>query len=205
MESRRTTIMAFDAAETARLTGLSKWQLRHWLDIVHPFWPSGAYSFRDLVALRSLATLQAKHGISTQAFRRVAKYIRNNTEEHLSCVKIGIGPNDKLYVFRKSDSVWESVDGAGQIVAEIALDHVMDELRKSIISARERPRAQWGTTSRSPGICGNRETFAGTRVAVGLVVDRIKSGATIKSIREEFPTLQTPDITLARKLAAGGE
>lgn len=202
MDARRTTVMTFRPSEAATLTGLTPWQLAHWRDIVDPSWRSGAYNFRDLVALRALARLKDKHSIPTRQLRRAVKLIRERTDDSLSSVRIGVGPKNKLAFF--VDGAWEAADGTGQIVAEIALDHVMDQLRKDVKKSRTRPRSQWGATEKTVGVCGNRERFAGTRVAVGLVVEMVKTGATATDLRREFPTLTGPDFALAKKLAATG-
>ena len=204
MDARRTTIMAFRANEAARLTGLTRWQIDNWRDLVKPSWDSGAYSFQDLVLLRTLAQLHETYNIPTRSLRRVVHFIQTRTNDTLSGVKIGVGPNNKLAFFLKKDGVWELADGTGQTIAEVTLDHVMERLRRDVKTYRTRPRSKWGTTERTVGVCGNRERFAGTRVAVELVVDMVKAGASNRALREEFPTLQAPDIALAKKLAAAG-
>jgi DNA-binding transcriptional MerR regulator len=78
----RNVVAAFNEDQVERLTGLTKAQLRYWdgtgffqpkhadEDRRQPF--SRLYSFKDVVALRTLGVLRNEHKVPLQHLRKVA-------------------------------------------------------------------------------------------------------------------------------------
>lgn len=198
-----TTVMAFTRAEAARLSGLSEWQVEDWDDLVAPSWSgSSLYTFRDLVALRTLKHLQEKHSISTRGLRKATRYLGEHATTPWSELRIGVAPRRQLCFWNKSNSRWEAADSSRQLVAEIALAEVASKLRKAVAADRKRPASDEGRLVKDRGVCGGELRFAGTRITVRPVVAMLRANASTRRIRAEFPALTPRDIAAARKLAA---
>ena len=59
-----------------------------------------------------------------------------------------------------------------------------------------------------PQICHGKPTFAGTRIMVWQVLEMLSTGETVKTIHEDFPSLNAKHIQAALEYAAqvtGGE
>lgn len=196
--------MAFSREEAARLAGLSGGQVAEWTDMVKPSWrTSGLYTFRDLVALRTMRRLQEEHKISTQQLRRATRYLAEHSETPWSELRIGVAPRKQLCFWNAQANGWEAADASKQMVDQIALEGVASDLRKAVESDRKRRSSDFGRIVSDRGVCGGAERFAGTRIAVSTVVSLLRSGATLRQVRAEFPTLTRQDIHAAReKLSA---
>ena len=83
MSALQSIIAAFSEDQVERLTGLSKAQLRYW-DRTGFFAPklaeedrrraySRLYSFKDVVALRTISVLRNQHNVPLQHLRKVAE------------------------------------------------------------------------------------------------------------------------------------
>ena len=122
-------VAAFSEEQAARVTGLSKRQLRYWAktDFFKPSYVednthlpnSRFYSFKDMVALRTLERLRVQNNVPLQHLRKVA--------ESLSHLKDELWTATTLYVLNRRVILVNSETGepeevvSGQFVLGIPL------------------------------------------------------------------------------------
>jgi uncharacterized protein (DUF433 family)/DNA-binding transcriptional MerR regulator len=206
MGSADTIISAFSEHHVERLTGLSKGQLRYW-DQTGFFAPeygdgeprtpySRVYSFRNVVALRTLGTLRNAHKVSLQHLRQVA--------EKLSHMKDDLWTRTTLYVVRRRVHVRLTRDKppvdptTGQYAIEaIALKAVMADVARESERLRARDPATIGRVERNRFVSHNAWVIAGTRIPTRAIKNFHESGYDVAAILEEYPDLTAADVEAA--------
>ena len=190
---------------SARVTGLSKRQLRYWAktDFFKPSYVednprlpnSRFYSFKDMVALRTLERLRVKSNVPLQHLRKVA--------EELSHLKDELWTATTLYVLDRR-VVWANPEESGpleivsgQFVLEIPLQEVIEETRDSVAELRRRPSNSIGKIRKQRSIVRNAWSIAGTRIAVESIRRLHEDGYSVNRIIEEYPDLTPEDIDAA--------
>jgi DNA-binding transcriptional MerR regulator len=195
-------IQAFSEEHVARLTGLSKHQLRHW-DRTGFFAPSLAtvdknenfgrvYSFRDLVSLRVLGALRKQFNVSLQHLRQVAQCLK-----HLGDVKwtqTVLYVVNKKVVFVDPDTQKPREVVSGQYVIPIVLQAVISDTKQAIEQFRRRPGEKIGQIERHRQIAQNAAVVAGTRITTAAIKRFRDAGYTIAQIIEQYPDLTVRDI-----------
>ncbi|HET7482171.1 MAG TPA: MerR family transcriptional regulator [Actinomycetota bacterium] len=124
----------FTADQASRFTGCTAHQLRYWdrISLVKPTVQATGgrpgvrrlYSFRDLVALKVIRSLQ-EGGMSLQRVRRAYDYLRKRAglEEHLSQVKL-VTDGTSIYKIARNDGEILDALKEGQMAFFLALDDV---------------------------------------------------------------------------------
>ena len=198
-------VAAFSEEQVQRLTGLTKAQLRYW-DKTGFFTPSLSdedkrlafsrlYSFRDIVALRTLGVLRLQHNVPLQHLRKVA--------EKLSHLADALWTRTTLYVLNRK-VVFDEPGTAkpreivsGQYVMGIPLRAIVSDTEKDVQALRRRPKADHGRVERSRHVSRNAWVVAGTRIPVQAIHDFRDAGYTVRQILEEYPDLDADDVKAA--------
>lgn len=204
-------LAAFSEEHVNRVTGLSAGRLRYWAktgffrpsyvedDPRLPY--SRFYSFKDVVALRTLEMLRVKNGVPLQHLRKVA--------EKLSHLKDDLWTKTTLYVANRRVVFSDPVTGkpqevvSGQFVMEYPLVKLIEETTKSIEVAALRSADQFGRISRSRGLNRNAPTISGTRIPIASICRLHEDGYSIDQIIAEYPDLTEEDVKAA--LSHGGK
>lgn len=191
---------AFGEQHVERLTGLTRRQLRYW-DKTGFFKPSRAvdgirvYTFRDLVALRTLGLLRREHGVSLQHLREVAERLSHLHpdlwRQKTLCVL------DKRVVFDDDSNGLRLEPASGQIVADVALRRVIGDVENAARALRHRPSAQVGKVERHRSIAHNAWVIAGTRIPTAAIKRFHDAGYSIEAIIREYPSLTEADVRAA--------
>jgi uncharacterized protein (DUF433 family)/DNA-binding transcriptional MerR regulator len=198
-------IRAFSEDSVKRLTGLTTSQLRYW-DNTGFFAPEYAdpnrktafsrlYSFRDIVALRTLSVLRNQHNVPLQHLRKVA-----NKLCHLG---YDLWTNTTLYVLNKkvvfhepgTDLPQEVV--SGQYVIGILLKTIISDTTKDVEKMRRRDPEKIGLVERSRYINHNAWVVGGTRIPTAAIKRFKEAGYTDEQIIAEYPDLTARDIRAA--------
>jgi DNA-binding transcriptional MerR regulator len=198
-------LAAFSEEDVHRVTGLSIGRLRYWArtgffrpsfvedDPRLPY--SRFYSFRDVVALRTLEMLRLKNGVPLQHLRRVA--------EKLSHLKDDLWTKTTLYVANRKVVFSDPLTGkpqevvSGQFVIEYALVKLIEETNESIEAVGRRSPDQVGKVVKIRGVNRNAWTIAGTRIPVASVRRLHDDGYSVDQIIAEYPDLTEADIGAA--------
>lgn len=204
MTNKCTILAAFDEDYAARLSGVSKSQLRYWYRSGF-FMPAHAeegrasfsriYSFKDIVALRVLHALRNQFRVSLQHLREVSVKLSSQGEEKWTGVK--------LYVI-KQRVVWVDPDSArpqeilsGQYIVPVVLDEVLSETAKDVSRLSGRDESTVGKIDRSRFIRHNAPVVAGTRIRVSAIKAFAEAGYSHRQIVEEYPDLTEKDVRAA--------
>jgi uncharacterized protein (DUF433 family) len=203
-------VAAFSEEQVQRLTNLTVSRLRYW-DRSGFFKPSYAednprlpysrfYSFKDVVALRTIEMLRVQNNVPLQHLRKVA--------EKLAHLKDDLWTKTTLYVvnrkvvFAHPDTGLPQEVVSGQYLLGIPLIQVISDTSADIDRMRQRSASQIGTVSRSKSISHNAWVIAGTRISVGAVQRLHEDGYSVDRIIDEYPDLTLDDVkaALAHKL-----
>jgi DNA-binding transcriptional MerR regulator len=141
----------FSAAQAARLTGCSTAQLRYWerAGLVDPATsspPGHGYGFRDLVALRVVASL-LEAGLSLTRIRRALDYLVKSGEDVAGLRLVTDG--EAVWACRDDGQILDALRH-GQLALFVAVDRMAQEVEAEV-SAFDAERRSFveGLTERS--------------------------------------------------------
>jgi uncharacterized protein (DUF433 family) len=202
-------VAAFSEEQASALTHLSITRLRYWArtEFFAPSYvdanpgPYGRfYSFKDVVALRTLEMLRVRNGVPLQHLRKVA--------EKLSHLKDGLWTTTKLRVCNRKVVFDEPETGrprevvSGQFVEEYKLQEIIRETGSEIERLKERVADDVGQVVTLRGVQRGALIVAGTRVPVASIQRLREDGYSVDQILNEYPRLERKDVEAAieRKL-----
>lgn len=198
-------VAAFSEDQTERITGLTVNRLRYWSRTGffkptfvedNPRLPySRFYSFKDIVALRTLELLRVQNNVPLQHLRKVA--------EELSHLKDDLWTKTTLYVLNRRVVIVNPENGraqdvlTGQYLLGIPLKTVIKDTKAHIVQMRRRSKEKLGKIERDRSIARNAWTIAGTRITVGAVKRLHEDGYSVDEIIAEYPDLTPDDVRAA--------
>lgn len=198
-------LAAFSEEHVHRVTGLSIGRLRYWArtgffrpsfvedDLRLPY--SRFYSFKDVVALRTLEKLRVQNGVPLQHLRKVA--------EKLSHLKDDLWTKTTLYVANRKVVFSDPNTGkpqevvSGQFVMEYPLIRMIEETSESIELVGRRSSDQVGKVVKTRGLNRNAWTISGTRIPIASVRRLHEDGYSVDQIIAEYPDLTAEDVRAA--------
>jgi DNA-binding transcriptional MerR regulator len=197
-------LVAFTPDHVARLTGLSKRQLRYWdqtgffnptlIDDAHQRSFGRIYSFRDLVGLRTIAILRDR--VPLQELRKVGEWLHGQHETPWASLRFGLV--GRTVVFTDPASGAHVVPkGKGQTVLDVALEPIAADMRDASAKLRERAKEQLGQIQRNRFVVHNAWVVAGTRVPTEAVWNFHAAGYDTDAIIREYPRLTPKDVRAA--------
>ncbi len=188
----------FSSEQVCSLTKLSKRQLSYW-DRTYFFSPElvyerrRVYSFRDLVALRTIAMLRRK--VPLQELRKVGAWLAARYDAPWSTLRFFVA--GRRVVFREPDTGLEVEAGTRQRVFPVDLESIASDLSRDIRKIATRRSTQIGQISRERGVVRNSYVVAGTRIPASAVWNLHQAGLGLRAIRAEYPTLTDRDVRAA--------
>jgi DNA-binding transcriptional MerR regulator len=189
------TVWAFTPEQVGALTKLTPRQLRHWAKtgFYRPSYGEGSYfySFRDVVALRTIAGLRAT--VSLQELRKVGRWLEEFSTTPWASLALYVG-GTKVYLKDPKTGVFLTRVPKDQTVLPLALEAIALEAHTEAARMRKRRAEDIGHIHVSKR---NAAVVAGTRVRTASVWSLHKSGATIDRIAGEYPSLGPKDIKAA--------
>ena len=205
MTETTTVVAAFTEEHAARLTGISKRQLRDW-DRAKFFVPSLAfedrsaplsrlYSFRDLVCLKVINALRNEAKVSLQHLRDVKNQLSHLGDDLWAKTTLYVLNRKVIFHNPERESREEVV--TGQAILEIPLKVVSGNMADAIRVLRQRDQHSVGKIERQKHVAHNRAVVAGTRIPVRSVKAFADAGYSIEAIAKEYPTLTEEDIRAA--------
>jgi DNA-binding transcriptional MerR regulator len=199
-------VSVFTAEQVARLTGVSKTTLAEWskLALFEPEFSermrSGAfgrtYSFRDIVAVKTLQVLRYTYKVPKLELRKTAEFL--HTVASKPWAELTLYVRNKEVHFQQSDG--EIVGTiSGQKTFPIPLESVAQEMKNAAVALRKRSSDQYGKTDRHRLVASNQEVFLGTRIPVSLIVSLLVAGRSDAELLSAYGTLNIADIELAKQ------
>lgn len=193
----RRIMMAFTDDEVHRLTGLSLRQIRYWAkDFYRP--ELGLYSFRDIVALRTLAKLRVH--VPLQALRKASRELHKRFDRPWSRLRFYVSGRT-IYFEDPGSGAIERAIPIGQMAIpgtfDIRVSTVERKTRADVTSLRRRPADQVGQIERRREIQSNAWCVKGTRVTTEAIAELAAAGRNPQEIVRLFPELKPEDVRAA--------
>jgi len=198
-------VAAFSEEQIGRMVGLTKGRLRYWArtDFFRPSFVeedgrlpySRFYSFKDVVALRTLEMLRVQNGVPLQHLRTVAETLAHLNDSLWTATPLFVMNKKVIFVDPQYGHRQEIV--SGQYLLGIPLSKVINDTKNDIIAFRSRPANTVGHLSKNRSIARNALVVAGTRIPVGSIVRLHEDGYTVDQIIAEYPDLTPEDIEAA--------
>jgi DNA-binding transcriptional MerR regulator len=198
-------VAAFSEEQVERITGLSKGRLRYWAktDFFRPSFVennprlpySRFYSFKDVVALRTLEMLRVQNNVPLQHLRKVAEKLSHLRDALWTETTLFVVKRRVVFVNPETGQPEEVV--SGQYLLGIPLKKVIDDTTADIIEFRRRSPNTYGKVARHREVVRNAWVIEGTRIPVGAVKRLHEDGFTIPMIIEEYPDLTEDDVKAA--------
>jgi uncharacterized protein (DUF433 family) len=203
----RNVVAAFSEEQVQRITGLTIGRLRYWAktDFFAPSFVednprlpySKFYSFKDIVALRTLEMLRVQNSVPLQHLRIVADRLSHLREELWTRTTLFVENKKVLVVDPESKTHYEVV--SGQYRLGIPLEKVINDTKTDIIAFRSRPENAIGHISRNRSIMRNEMVISGTRIPVKAIIRLSEDGYSTDQIIAEYPDLRPEDVESALK------
>lgn len=201
-------IGAFSEEQVAKLTGLSRGQLRAWnrRGFIRPEFKAGdgerkpftfIYSFKDLLKLRVLNQLRNVYNVPMKELERVERELAHLGDDKWTSQKLWV--HNRRVVFEEPESSRKREIASRQFVAEIALEVVTTDARQDIHKLNRRDGGTIGRIERRKHVHSSEPVFAGTRIPVRAVADYLEAGYADTFIIDEFPDLEVGDVSAARE------
>lgn len=200
-------VAAFSEEHVERITGLAKSRLRYWArtgffkpsfveeDGRLPF--SRFYSFKDIVALRTLEMLRVQNNIPLQHLRRVAESLSHLRDDLWT--QTTLFPHGRKVAFVNPETGQPQEIVSGQYLLGIQVRKVIEDTTADIVNFNARQASQIGTLSRSRGVNRNALVVSGTRIPVAAIKRLHEDGYSHKEIIGEYPDLTEDDVEAALK------
>jgi DNA-binding transcriptional MerR regulator len=198
-------VAAFSEEQVERITGLTKGRLRYWAktDFFKPSYIeedprlpySRFYSFKDIVALRTLEMLRVQNGVPLQHLRKVAEQLAHLEDRLWTETTLFVINKKVVFVNPETGRPQEAV--SGQYLLGIPLKKVIEDTGADIITLNARPAAAVGQVSRRRGVIRNAWVVAGTRIPVAAIRRLHEDGYTTGQIIAEYPDLTPEDVEAA--------
>jgi uncharacterized protein (DUF433 family)/DNA-binding transcriptional MerR regulator len=198
-------VAAFSEEQVERMVGLSKGRLRYWArtgffapsfiedDGRLPY--SRFYSFKDIVALRTLELLRVQNSVPLQHLRKVAERLSHLRDDLWTKTTLLVANRKVVLVSPETGQPQEIV--SGQYLLGIPLQRVISDTSADLIAFRKRPTGTIGKVAQSRAIARNAPVIAGTRIPVGAIVRLHEDGYSAEQIIAEYPDLTLNDIEAA--------
>jgi len=199
-------LIAFTSDHVARLTGLSRRQVRYWDDTGF-FEPTlladhsrkafgRVYSFRDVVGLRTIGVLRNEHHVPLQELRRVGDWLQREHETPWASLRFGLVGRKVHFNDPKSGQFTEA-SGRGQRVLPIEIQEIATQMHLAADKLRQRQPAQLGQITRNRYVVHNEPVVSGTRIPTRAVWNFHSAGYSAAAIIREYPRLTKRDIVAA--------
>jgi DNA-binding transcriptional MerR regulator len=203
--SLRNIVAAFSEEQVERLTGLTKAQLRYW-DSTGFFTPkfvdedrrrvySRLYSFKDIVALRTISVLRNQHNVPLQHLRKVAEKLNHLADDLWT--KQTLYVHNRKVVFHEPDTGRPREVVSDQYVIGLLLKTIISEMKKDVEKMYRRDPNKVGRVERSRHVNRNHWVVGGTRIPTATIRRFREAGYTMAQIIAEYPDLKMRDIKAA--------
>lgn len=209
MKTNTNVIAAFSEEQTARLTGVTKSQLRYWdkTDFYKPSYSeenrripfSRIYSFKDIVALRILNVLRNQYNVSLPHLRRVSDKLSHLEADPDRWTKSTLYVLNKQVIWHEPETdMPQEVVSRQYVLPTVSLQSVVSDTKRDIAKYRTpRDKSQFGHIERNRYVNHNLPVLAGTRIPVNAIKRFSEAGYSDDEILSEYPDLTIHDINAA--------
>jgi uncharacterized protein (DUF433 family) len=202
-------IAAFSEEQAARLSGVSKFQLRYW-DRTNFYVPSYAeenrrmsfsrvYSFKDIVALRVLHVLKNQSGVSLQQLREVGEELAVFGPDPDRWVALDLYVLNKRVIWHEPGTdLPQEIESKQYVVPTLSLIKVIADTKRDIEKSHiPRGKSAIGHITQKQYINHNQPVVSGTRIPVVAIKRFAEAGYSVDQIIKEYPDLKPEDVKAA--------
>ncbi len=209
MSASQNVIAAFSEDQTARLTRITKSQLRYWdkTDFYKPSYAeenrriafSRVYSFKDIVALRVLNVLRNQYGVSLSHLRQVSERLSHlEADPDRWTHSILYVVNKRVHWIEPDTQLPQEIVSRQYVVPTITLEQVILETKRDTAKGMaSRDQSKIGSIERHRYVNHNTPVLGGTRIPVNAIKRYSKAGYTTEQIVSEYPDLTAKDVEAA--------
>jgi uncharacterized protein (DUF433 family) len=189
----------FTEDQAVALAGVTRRQLRYWhdTDVFQPQIDANSedflVTFRDLVGLRTLASLRKR--VSLQELRKVGHWLRKRYRDPWSSLKFYIVGRKIQFDDPKSGRRLDTLP-AGQVVVPVQLEQVAEATEDAVLLFRRRSKKDVGQLRKTRGVARSTMVIAGTRIPTSAIWSFHERGG-VDGILKEYPTLTRADVEAA--------
>jgi uncharacterized protein (DUF433 family) len=201
-----TVLAAFSEAHAERLTGVRKLQLRYWdhTEFFSPSYSQGqyreafgrVYSFSDIVALRVLAALRNKHGVSVQHLRQVKLNLSKESPNLWTGVRLYVR-NKRVHWVEPGTGLPQDIASGQFVFQTIDLDSVVASTKSDVKAFNARKSGSVGKIEKIKSLNHSAPVIAGTRIPVQTIKRFHEAGYSTEQIISEYPDLTVKDVKAA--------
>jgi uncharacterized protein (DUF433 family) len=197
-------IAAFSEDQASSLTGLSIGRLRYWAQtgffapsyVASSPGPYGKfYSFKDIVALRTLEMLRVRNGVALQHLRKVAERLSHLKEDLWIRTKLRVW--DRKVVFDEPETGRPREVVSGQFVEEYELGEIISATGDQIEKMKTRVPRELGRVISVAGVQRGAPVISGTRIPIVSIQRLHEDGYSVEEIISEYPRLTESDVQAA--------
>ena len=159
-------IAAFSEDQVERITGLNKGRLRYWArtDFFRPSFVednlrlaySRFYSFKDIVALRTLEVLRIQHSVPLQHLRKVAEKLVHLKDELWT--KTSLFVVNRRVIFQNPETGKPQEVVSGQYLLSIKLKKIISDTRNDVTTLNQRSSDSIGKINCPQRVVDRRNT-----------------------------------------------
>lgn len=195
-------IAAYTPDQAERLTGVSRSRMANWYRAglltpryVDDGWLKVKYlfSFRDLVALRTILVLCETYRVPLQRLRKVNDYLQARYEEPWSTLTLYVLNRD-VFFDEPTSALRMSGTRPGQEAIPFPIASVLERERERVDAFNARGADEVGKLERDR----RRVYIAGTRISASTIESFLEAGDSTEEILRQYPSLQEPDIAAVR-------
>lgn len=197
----------YSGDQVCRLAKISQTQLRYWnkTAVFRPEPVEGetgpykrAYTFRDIVGLRTVSILRNKYHAKLDNLREVERRLKRTRDTDWSNVVFYIGQGGKIYFDDPTTGTRVSIEPMGQ-TSLLKVVTVIRSVERELALMNRRTKRQIGKIEQSRLVMRAAPVVAGTRVPTSAIYDLYKNGFSIEQIIAEYPRLTNRDVQAAIK------
>jgi len=199
------SLQPFPKTKLSGLLASPKGRLRYWAktDFFKPSFNeenshlpySRFYSFKDIVALRTLEMMRVQNNVPLQHLRKVAEKLSHLEDDLWTKTTLFVVNRRVAFVNTRSGKSEEAL--SGQYFLGISLKQVIEDTSADVIQFRQRSRDSFGKIARNRSIIRNAWVVAGTRIPVGAIKRLREDGYSVYRIVQEYPDLTKEDVEAA--------
>jgi uncharacterized protein (DUF433 family)/DNA-binding transcriptional MerR regulator len=198
-------ISVFSTEQASRLCGLSVGTLSNWekSGLLGPGVHSGAqgvpfaraYTFKDLVALKTLQRLRKVYKFSRSELMKAGMALQDHARHPWSELTLYV-VNREIHFHHPEGGIRGSLSGQ-KTFPTIPLASIEQEMREVVRLSRARKPETHGTFESHRFVASNQDVFTGTRIPIDLIVSLHAAGWSRERILRDYPSLSEEDIALA--------
>jgi len=195
----------FTEDQAVALAHITRRQLRYWheTDVFEPQLKAKPedvlYTFRDLVALRTLSSLRKR--VSLQELRKIGHWLRKTFDHPWATLRFFVVGKRIQFNDPRSGRRLDTAP-EGQVVLAVELAEMADATETAVMLFFQRSKEDVGQLRKTRGVARSAMVVAGTRIPTS-AIRSVHERSGVNGILKEYPTLTRADVEAALEYERG--